>query len=187
VSVTLGSIEKRWRAITAVGAIIVSTAAAIFRPPPVGEPQSFVALGTFLSAVVAGLIYVAMKRCASANHLPWWIAAALVGAGGAVWSHNFYTSLLDSRVAVYEGQQFVVGDEYTVEGAAWAARHGHEQNNLLFDAGGVVTRIWSPESVGRVKARMRLSYYAVFPLIALGLLSTVQAVYCSGRRRGSKK
>ena len=54
------SINKRWTAISAVGAIVASTATAIYRPPPIGDPQSFIALGTLLSSVTSGLLYVAM-------------------------------------------------------------------------------------------------------------------------------
>lgn len=181
------SINKRWKAISAVGAIVASTATAIYRPPPVGDPQSFIALGTLLSSVTSGLLYVAMTRFASQRHVVAWIAAAIVGAAGTVWCHSYYGGLTDTRIATYQDQQYVIGDEYTAEGTAWAAAHGHDPNALLFDFSGVTTNAWTRESIERVKGRMRLSYYAVFPLVALAILSTVQAVDLgkrSGRRQG---
>src|SRR6187551_2220355 len=107
------SISKRWTAISAVGAVVASTATAIYRPPPIGDPQSFIALGTLLSSVTSGLLYVAMTSFAARQHARGWIAAAVLGAAGAVWCHSYYGTLFDTRVAVYEGQQFVTGDEYT--------------------------------------------------------------------------
>jgi hypothetical protein len=179
------SIDKRWKAISAVGAIVASTATAIYRPPPIGDPQSFIALGTLLSSVTSGLLYVAMTRFAAQRHVLPWIAAAVFGTAGAVWCHSYYGTLFDTRVAAYEGQQVVIGDQYTPEGSAWAAAHGHEANALLFDFTGVATNVWTGESIARVKARMRLSYYAVFPLVALAILSTVQAVQV-GKPRGRR-
>jgi hypothetical protein len=179
------SIDKRWKAISAVGAIVASTATAIFRPPPVGDPQSFIALGTLLSSVTSGVLYVAMTRFSAKRHVRAWIAAAIAGSAGAVWCHSYYGALTDTRVAVYQDQQFVIGDEYTAEGAAWAAAHGHDANALLFDFSGVATNAWTRESIERVKGRMRLSYYAVFPLVAIAILSTVQAVDL-GKRSGRK-
>ena len=180
------NIGKRWRAISAIGAIVASTATAIYRPPPIGDPQSFIALGTLLSSVTSGLRYVAMTRFASQRHVLAWILAAVAGLAGAVWCHSYYGALFDTRVAVYQGQQFVVGDDYTPEGTAWAAAHGHDANALLFDFTGVATNVWTGDSIQRVKTRMRLSYYAVFPLVAIAILSTVQAVQV-GRRTGRKR
>jgi hypothetical protein len=180
------NINQRWTAISAVGAIVASTATAIYRPPPIGDPQSFVALGTLLSSVTSGLLYVAMTRFAARQHALGWIAAAVLGAAGAVWCHSYYGTLFDTRVAVYEGQQFVTGDEYTPEGRAWAAAHGQDTNALLFDFTGIPTNVWTSDSIARVKTRMRLSYYAVFPLVAVAILSTVQAVQ-AGRRSGRRR
>ena len=75
------------------------------------------------------------------------------------------------------------------EGRAWAAAHGQDTNALLFDFTGNATNVWTSDSIARVKSRMRLSYYAVFPLVALAILSTVQAVQARrrpGRRRLSR-
>ena len=57
ISLPTDSIGTRWKAISAVGAIVASTATAIYRPPPVGDPQSFIALGTLVSSVTSGLLY----------------------------------------------------------------------------------------------------------------------------------
>lgn len=180
------SIGKRWKAISAIGAIVASTATAIYRPPPVGDPQTFIALGTLLSSVTSGLLYVAMARFAAQRHVLPWIVAAVAGAAGTVWCHSYYSTLSDTRVAAYEGRELVIGDEYTPEGAAWAAAHGHDANALLFDFSGVATNAWTRESIERVKGRMRFAYYAVFPLVALAILSTVQAVDV-GKRSGRRK
>ena len=180
------NIGRRWKGISAIGAIVASTATAIYRPPPIGDPQSFIALGTLLSSVTSGLLYVAMTRFGSERSVAAWIVAAVLGSAGAVWCHSYYGTLFDTRVAVYQGQQFVIGDEYTPEGTAWAAAHGHEPNALLFDFTGIATNVWTSESIARVKTRMRLSYYAVFPLVAIAILSTVQAVQVARRTRRPK-
>jgi hypothetical protein len=181
--VAISQIGERWQAISALGAVVASAATAIYRPPPIGDRESFIALGTLLSSVASGLIYVLMRRFSARRHLLAWALAAAAGIGGAVWSHSFYGTLWDTRVAVYQEQQFVTGDEYTPMGTAWVAKQGDNPTDVLFAFAGAVTNVWTTESVERVKTRMRLTYYAVFPLVAVAILSTVQAVYLSRLRR----
>jgi hypothetical protein len=181
--VTLTQIGERWQAISALGAVVGSAATAIYRPPPIGDRESFVALGALLSSVASGLIYVMMRRFSLRRHLLGWTLAAAAAISGAVWSHSYYGTLWDTRVAVYQGQQFVTGDEYTPIGAAWVTKQGGNPTDVLFAFAGAVSNVWTTESVERVKTRMRLTYYAVFPLVAIAILATVQAVYLSRPRR----
>ena len=87
-----GQHHKRWTAISAIGAIVASTATAIYRPPPIGDPQSFIALGTLLSSVTSGLLYVAMTRFA-AKRTCLYGSRQRCRAAGAVWCHSYYGTL----------------------------------------------------------------------------------------------
>jgi hypothetical protein len=180
----IAQVGERWQAISAVGAIVAATATAIYRPPPIGDRESFIALATLLSSVAGGLIYVMMRRFSMRRHLVAWALAAAAGIGGAVWCHSYYGALWDTRVAVYQGQSFVTGDEYTPIGTAWVAKQSDNPTDVLFAFAGAVSNVWTTESVERVKMRMRLTYYAVFPLVAVAILSTVQAVYIAGGFKG---
>jgi hypothetical protein len=181
--VTLEQVGERWQAISALGAVVASAATAIYRPPPLDDRESFVALGALLSSVASGLIYVVMRRFSRRRHLTAWALAAVAGIAGAVWSHSYYSTLWEARVVPYQGQQFVTGDEYTPMGTAWISTQGGSPSDVLFACAGAVTNVWTPESVARVKTRLRVTYYAVFPLVAIAILSTVQAVYISRPRR----
>lgn len=176
-------IGERWQAISALGAVVASAATAIYRPPPIDDRESFVALGALLSSVASGLIYVLMRRFSLRRHVAAWALAAALGIGGAVWSHSYYGTLWETRVAVYQGQQFVTGDQYTPIGSAWVSKQGDNPTEVLFAFAGAVTNVWTTESIARVKTRMRLTYYVVFPLVAVAILATVQAVYLSRGRR----
>lgn len=176
----LGDLGKRWQAITSAAATVVATATALFRPPPVGDTTALVALGGFLAAVSSGLVYVAMVRGTSRKHLPWWVATAAVSAIGAIACVHLYEVHWDSYVGTYQGEKQIVGDTYTPEGAEWIKQRGYaDPSRLLFDAGGNASIIWTTESIARIKRNMRLTYTAGFPLIALGILSTIQAVHCA--------
>lgn len=184
----LDQIGKKWKAVSSVGAVVIATTTAFFRPPPVGESGGLIAIGGFLATVCSGLIYVAMVRWAKATDLPRWIAAAAIGTAAAVASFSMYEAQWDSRVATYQGHPQVVGDVFTPEGAEWVRRSGHtEPSALLFDAGGQAEQIWTTESIQDVRSRMRLAYLAGFPLVAVGILATLQAVHCVLRKPQPKK
>jgi Effector-associated domain 1 len=183
---TLGQdqIVRRWKAISSVASVGVASATAAFRPPPIGNTPALIALGALVAALSSGLLYVAMLKYGSPRYLYAWIVAALLGTAGALASHYTYTALWESHVATYSGQQRVVGDEFTPDGEAWVKHEGTtDPSQLLFDAGGVAERIWTPASIARVKAKMRLLYYAAFPAVAFSILATLQAVHSASQNR----
>ena len=186
--IRLQDVGKKWKAISSVGAVVIATTTAFFRPPPVGESSAFIAVGGFLATVCAGLIYVAMVRWSTAKHAAWWVVAGAVGAVAAVASFYVYESQWDAHVATYQGQAQIVGEVLTPEGAAWVKQRGQaDASQLLFDAAGEAEQIWTAESIARVKSRMRLTYLAGFPLVAVGILSTLQAMHCVLQKKPRKR
>jgi hypothetical protein len=184
----LDQIGKKWKAVSSVGAVVIATTTAFFRPPPVGESGGLIAIGGFLATVCSGLIYVGMVRWAKPSDLSRWVAAAAIGTAAAVASFYLYEAQWDSRVATYQGHPQVIGDVFTTEGAEWVRRSGHtEPSALLFDAAGQAEQIWTIESIQNVRSRMRLAYLAGFPLVAVGILATIQAVHCVLRKPDPKK
>ena len=184
----LNQIGKKWKAISSVGAVVIATTTAFFRPPPVGESSGLIAVGGFLATVSAGLIYVAMVRRSLPKDAMRWVIAAAVGTIAAVGSFYLYESMWDAHVATYQGQAQIVGDVLTPEGEAWVRqRGGADASQLLFDAAGQAEQIWTADSIARVKSRMRLVYLAGFPLVAIGILATLQAVHCALTRSKPRK
>jgi len=122
------------------------------------------------------------------RHLLGWIAAAVVGLAGASTAYHQYSVLWDSHVAEYQGEQKIVGDELTADGEAYSKQEQvSDPTQLLFAAGGVAEQIWTSTSITRIRAIMRLTYYLSFPLVAISILATVQAVYCATRRESRSK
>ena len=117
-----------------------------------------------------------------------WVIAAAVGAVAAIASFYIYESQWDASVATYQGQPQVVGDVLTPEGAEWVKQRGPaDASQLLFDAAGDAGQIWTADSIARAKSRMRLTYVAGFPLVAVGILATLQAVHCALARKKPRK
>ncbi len=182
-ALNLTQIGRRWQTLVSVGAIAVSSATAMFRPPPVGDAPGLIALGGLLAAVTAGLVYVAMLKYGTRRQLRRWVAVAAASVVAAVAAHYAYARMWDAHVATYVGQHYIVGDEYTDDGRGWIAREGAKTpSDLLFDAGGVAERIWTQESIARARAGMRTLYYAAFPIAVLAIMTTVQAVHCANLR-----
>ena len=187
-TVRIRDVGKRWQAITSLAAAAVAMSTAAFRPPPVGEASAYLALGGFLAAVASGLTYVVMTRSSSARHVTAWAIAAAACAVLAMGSHYVYESLWDSYVASYFDRQVIIGDEYTPEGRRWVELHGGtDSSGLLFDASGVAERIWTAASIGKVRRNMRLTYYMTFPLVAVAILATVQAVHIATRPKTKRR
>ena len=185
----LNQIGNKWKAISSVGAVVIATTTAFFRPPPVGESTGLVAVGGFLATVCAGLIYVAMVRWSAPKDANRWVVAAALGAVAAVASFYLYESQWDSHVATYQGELRVVGDVLTPEGQEWVKQRGQvNASQLLFDAGGEAEQIWTADSIASVRSRLRLIYLAGFPLVAVGILATLQAVHCAlSKKRPTKR
>jgi hypothetical protein len=180
---TLPWIRDRWRAFAAFGAVVVSLVTAAIHPPPVGEARSYVAFGGFAAAVVSGLTFVAMRRWSRVQDLrAWWITAA-VGIVLCLVFNLWYASMWDRFVAIYAGAPRIVGSELTDVGRRWVETRGPSSpDDLLFAAAGQADLMWTPDSIGRNRRNFRLVYYACYPLFALAMLTTLQAVHCSAKR-----
>jgi hypothetical protein len=179
---TLTWIRDRWRALAAFGAVVVSLVTAAIHPPPVGEARSYVAFGGFAAAVVSGLAYVGMRRWSRVKDTRGWWAAAAIAIVLCVTFNVGYASMWDRYVAVYAGAPRVVGSELTDVGRRWVETRGQsEPADLLFAAAGQADLMWTPESINANRRNFRLVYYACYPLFALAMLATLQAVHCSAR------
>lgn len=164
-----------WQPVGAVIAVAVATAALV-PGRPVDGSGSATLQGVFIATVCCGLLCVAMMRWSSLKYLPVWVVVTLATAAGSAMALYWYGETWHSRVATYQGEQKVVGDEYTPHGATWIKTHSTDLNSLLFDAGGIPETLWTPESIERSKRTLRRLYLAGFPLLALSLLSTIQAI-----------
>lgn len=184
---TLTWVRGRWRALSAFGAVVVSLVTAAIHPPPVGEARSHVAFGGFAAAVVTGLVYVLMqKRSRAMDTRAWWIAA-LVTILLTVAVNVTYASMWDRYVVEYAGSRHVVGSELTEVGRKWVETRGESApQDLLFAAAGQAELMWTPESIARNRRNFRLVYYACYPLFALSVLATVQAIHCARTRKRSR-
>ena len=186
--IRLQDIAEKWNTIAAVGATVAATATAFLRPPPIGDRASgVVAIGGFLATVCSGLIYVAMARWCARVNTAVWVSAAAAGVILAIASFHAYEQQWDSYVGTYQGEPQVVGDTLTDGGAAFVKQNGStDPTTLLFAANGDAEQVWTSDSIRHVRARMRLTYLAGFPLVATGLLSTIQAVHCA-LKKGSRR
>jgi hypothetical protein len=178
--VTLGDIATRWRALSTVGGVGASLVTAMVHEPPAGDPKTIVAFGAFIAAVVSGLTYVAMRRWSTKKHCLPWATVAMVMLASFYFCNKHYDDLWDHYLGWYQGKPMIVGNVLTPIATSWVARTGHaDPNQLLFDAGGDVSMFWTADSVRQVRSSFRQTYYTCYPLLALCLMATVQAVAVS--------
>ena len=175
---------ERWRGLSAFAGVVVSLVTAAIHPPPVGEPAAHVAFGGFAAAVVSGLVYVFMRRHSAGRYAWTWWGVALAAVSLCVVVNLTYASMWDRYVTTYAGARHVVGSELTEVGRRWVETRGQSAPaDLLFAAAGQTDMMWTPASIAATRQRFRLVYYSCYPLFALSVLATVQAVQAAGARR----
>jgi len=186
-TLALRDITKQWRLLATAASVGTSTAAAAIYPPPVGDAKGFIALGAFFATAVCGLVYVVMTRYSARRHTSIWTVVATVVILLSFGAIQLFASLSARYVGTYQGEKMMVGDEFTGNGAAWSEQSKHTSpDDLLFDAAGHAERIWTTASIQRAGLRIRELYFVCVSLLAVCVLTTVQAVFCGTRGSGRR-
>ena len=109
---------------------------------------------------VVACVAVALTRRVAARV---WLLVSIASAAIAavlLWMHF---SAERTCVASYNGQSTVIGSEYTALGLDHVRENpGVSNDDLLLDAGGIATLIWTADSVNG--CRLRLSWVALLPV-----------------------
>jgi hypothetical protein len=92
-----------------------------------------------------------------------WLSLALLSAVIAAVMLWMHFSAERTCVADYNGRPTVIGGDFTPLGLEYVNKNpGVSNDDLLLDAGGNATRVWTPESVNA--CRFRLSWVALLPV-----------------------
>ena len=178
-------VETTWKRLIAAGAFLVGVGAAFVEVPPqddVARP-----LAVFSVAALVSIGYAAMRKWDAASWLWHWAVATVACLAAVLLAHFFYSTQLAAYTAVYSGETHVVGSDYTAAGQSYRSKYPSKtKTDLLFDAGGNTTRVWTEASIQSAKQRLRYAYLLCAPLIGATVLSSTHVATLTARRRRSK-
>ena len=175
-----------WRELIAGGAFLIAVTAQFVEAPPGDDAAT--PLATFCVAVMVSIAYAAMRKWDDARFVWAWSAVALGCLIAVLLAHNHYSNDIAQLTARYSDEKRVVGTEFTSAGQVYAARNPHKVNaDLLFDAGGDVSKVWTERSIQSAKHRLRYGYLACAPLVGAAVVASTQVAKLTRRRSRRRK
>jgi hypothetical protein len=179
------SVGVRWsgrqrRLWLAVAAVAVAGVAALLASPPsavVDGADGGRAFAALASAAIVALAILPFIIWRGDTRPSMWLAAAAATLVLGVGSYSAGGYLQRACTARYGERPVVIGTQLTPLGTAYKQQNPElSSDEILFDAAGVVERIWTRESVGRCRTLIGTSYFLWIPFLVVCLLATAQAV-----------
>jgi 4-amino-4-deoxy-L-arabinose transferase-like glycosyltransferase len=175
-----------WKALAAIAAFIVGVLIGFAEAPPGDERAK--GLAVFCVAVLVAIGYVAVRKWNRLKDLPGWCVAAVVGLIFTLTVHYFYTTLQDRYTATYQDTPQVIGDVLTDAGRSYQQRNPSKSNDdLLFDAAGKTTTIWTVDSIQKARRRLRYGFLMCAPLVGVTIVAAVQVADLAQKKRSARK
>ena len=140
---------------------------------------SDIALARLVCAVLAVVGCVAIALLGKGRRPTVWSVIAGVTGAIALAALYFHFDAVSNCVANYDGQQTIIGREYTADGEAFVrASPKQSSSEQLLDAGGQVGAIWTESSITQCRFWVSWGGLLTLPLLAVCVCSLVA-------RRGS--
>lgn len=165
----------------AVAGIVAAALGAAFVPAPPGlvepgaaRPLAFAAIAS--AAIVAlSILPFSMRRHGSQRRV--WIAIAATALAAGLASYSFSAARTRACTARYAGRVVIAGTELTPLGVKYTeANPDQPRDELLFDAAGDVSKVWTRASIDRCRTIIGATYYLWIPFLVVCLLAAVQAM-----------
>ena len=189
------SLKSRWNLLLQTAVWISAFTASILLPPTGvtvsdADPAARILKGTnFINAVVVGLSLIATKSLNTKKHVWLWIILTAIFFSFSCYSIYKNFQLNNDLTCSCNSKTTIKGTEY--KNPAVVARfypNGIDCSilceNFKTPEGTVVPeRVWTEASINESRRKLFLSYVVCFPLVALTIISVVQAIYCSTRAK----
>jgi hypothetical protein len=185
----LSLLKSNWVLLTQGAVFIVSAVAAFIKPLSIFDPISGMtkvrAFSIFIVTILTGLFFYFNSRWWRKADASRWAMITLVCLVLCVIGFLIFQHLGDTRICQYDEAGYVIGTEFTPQGARYVTLNpGISCKQLLMDFTGNVDDIWTDSSIIRSRLLLSLSYIVCFSLASVCLLSLLQAIKCAtaGRR-----
>jgi hypothetical protein len=171
-----GRQRRLWLAIAAVA--VAGVAAAVASPPAALDAdaggRAFAALASAAIVALSILPFILWRGDAR----PWmWLAATIATLLLGLGSYSAGGYAQRACTARYGDKPVVIGTRMTPLGSTYRQQNPELSNDeILFDAAGVVERIWTRDSIGGCRTLIAGTYFLWIPFLVVCLLATAQAV-----------
>jgi hypothetical protein len=181
--------KKSYGLLAEFATFIIGVIGSFLLPPPGWVSSSgdkvLVRLAQFVVIIIAGLIFLLVKKWSRKKHVVRWVAITLVSLVLALAAYFGYQHLLDTRTCEYDNHQVVIGTEYTEHGLNYLAKNPNSTcKSLLEDHTGAAEDVWTKKAIDRSRYILAGSYILNLPLFMLCLIAVIQALSCSDPAKG---
>ncbi len=190
----LAWVKSTWNLLFQGGVVISTFAASLLLPlapgVAVGEADPaarVVKFATYIITVVLGLSLIVTRKLNKKRHLRLWVVLTVVFLGSSVYAIYRNYQLNNSLTCLCNGKTVLKGKEYKQpEVINRFFPNGVDCSSLCkqfqtADGKVVPERVWTEDSMNESRRILFISYLLCFPLVALTIISVVQAIFCGTR------
>ncbi|MBV8816201.1 MAG: hypothetical protein JO271_17045 [Verrucomicrobia bacterium] len=184
------AIRENWTILTQGAAGVMTVVATIITPPPTAAgTQGIRPFASFVVAVLIGIFMLAITRFRKREHAGPWAAFAAVVLALTIGNYFWYVNLTDSLTLNWHEHTFVRGTEIRpeVQKAYGSVISEPLARELMEDATGDPSLIWTPQSIAWNKNLLCIAYLMMAPLIGGCILAASQVTICVTRPPSPQK
>lgn len=160
--------------------------------PPIWDFQQNVVwykFAHFVLAALLGLSFLPLSKFSSKKHSwKWFFVSSLVLVVG-ISSFFEYQTLRETWTVEYAKRPMIIGSTYLPDAISYKDRIRSEEHrevsdkDLLMDAAGKREEVWDQKEIQMRGRLLAGSYLGTIVLLALSVLTILQTIYCSTRRK----
>lgn len=181
--------KKQWDVIATVATWILSVLGTFLLPPPFNSQQlgQYVAgakIGSFIIAILVGLLLVLALKWKKKKHtFGWWLTAFISFVIGIALFFA-YQHLYEMWTCTYNSERWVIGSVLTAHGKQFISENPQRITceDWLMSHAGRVEEIWEKWSIIQRCDVLFIIYVLSLFLFATTIISLVQAISCQKRR-----
>ena len=165
-------LEKNWGVLSQTGVWVLGIVSGFIFDPP-DTSNSWKGLARFVVAILTAMVFIAAQKWKRKSHLGIWVAVTCLLLLILVVVFTIYQNRLNNWTCEWNSKHFVIGSEWTVQGAKW---QNESCEDLLQDFLGKTDDIWKIGSINRRRTELSLFYFSAVLLCSACLLAAIQSV-----------
>jgi hypothetical protein len=177
--------KEIWGPLAQAAIWIMGIISGFLLPPPEGieDDRVWLTFAKFIVAICVGLLFLPSRLWRGRRHAKWWWLTAACCLALTIMSFIVYQKLTYASTCVtVKGVRVVIGSAYTDHGAEYLRDNpGISCTDLIDQHVGKIDDVWTKASIDRVRLKLSATYVACVPLIALCIMTIIQAIYCVTR------
>ena len=149
--------------------------------------SSVVRFTNYLVAILVGLMVLPLRSYNQNRNARDWARVTACSVFPSTIAFFVYQDLIGTYSVNYGERRVVIGSEFTALGRQHKQSFPHLTNqDLVMRSAGQPELVWTKDSIRRRNLLLKAFYVGASVLLAVSLLSVVQAIHCSGLPKRNK-